>query len=293
MVMKKSELRYSENFFSVQGEGLFMGVPSVFLRTFGCNFRCKLFGLPKNTNVEKYNPEVEEVIKNIDKYEKFEDLPLIKTGCDTYASIYPEFKKFMKTKNAYELSEELVNKTPNKCWTQKDNQDIHLVITGGEPLLGWQKFYIELFQEEKMKDLQNVTFETNATQKLNNEFVDYLNTQKNIHFTFSCSPKLSGSGERWEKSICPEVVYQYSQIPNSSVYLKFVVSKQEDVKEVEKAVEIYQQNNVYCPIYLMPLGGRYEDYILNTRQVATLSLERGWRYSARLHSDLFGNEWGT
>ena len=41
------KLRYSEAFYSVQGEGKYVGVPSVFLRTFGCNFRCMNFGLGK------------------------------------------------------------------------------------------------------------------------------------------------------------------------------------------------------------------------------------------------------
>ena len=41
------KLRYSEAFYSVQGEGKFVGVPSVFLRTFGCNFRCMNFGLDR------------------------------------------------------------------------------------------------------------------------------------------------------------------------------------------------------------------------------------------------------
>ena len=39
------KLRYSEAFYSVQGEGKYEGVPSVFLRTFGCNFCCLNFGL--------------------------------------------------------------------------------------------------------------------------------------------------------------------------------------------------------------------------------------------------------
>ena len=42
------KLRYSEAFYSVQGEGKFVGVPSVFLRTFGCNFRCMNFGLDRS-----------------------------------------------------------------------------------------------------------------------------------------------------------------------------------------------------------------------------------------------------
>ena len=41
------KLKISELFYSAQGEGRFVGVPSVFLRTFGCNFQCAGFGMPK------------------------------------------------------------------------------------------------------------------------------------------------------------------------------------------------------------------------------------------------------
>ena len=60
--------RYSEEFYSIQGEGKFVGVPSVFLRMFGCNFRCKNFGRSKDETFAKNepNPEVQEVIDNID-----------------------------------------------------------------------------------------------------------------------------------------------------------------------------------------------------------------------------------
>ena len=46
-VKKEPKLRYSEAFYSVQGEGRFVGVPSIFLRTFGCNFTCGGFGMPR------------------------------------------------------------------------------------------------------------------------------------------------------------------------------------------------------------------------------------------------------
>ena len=41
------KLKISELFYSIQGEGRYMGVPSVFLRTFGCNFQCAGFGMRK------------------------------------------------------------------------------------------------------------------------------------------------------------------------------------------------------------------------------------------------------
>jgi len=111
------KLRYSEAFYSVQGEGKFVGVPSVFLRTFGCNFRCMNFGLgrdepsraEKHADGQRYNLEVKGLIDNKinETTEKFEDLPIIHTGCDTYASIYPEFKKYNKQASVDEVVEHL------------------------------------------------------------------------------------------------------------------------------------------------------------------------------------------
>ena len=58
--------------------------------------------------------------------------PIIHTGCDTYASIYPEFKHFNMLKSVDEVVEHLVSPINGK-WTQDNGQDIHLIMTGGEP----------------------------------------------------------------------------------------------------------------------------------------------------------------
>mgnify|MGYP003565120889 FL=1 len=289
------KLRYSEAFFSIQGEGKFVGVPSVFLRTFGCNFRCQGFGLERGYEKQKYNPEVGELIaQEVHKQDMaFEDLPIVHTGCDTYASIYPEFKKFMKDRTVDEVVEHLLSLTPEKCWTQSNGQDVHLILTGCEPLLGWQRFYPSLFEHERMQDLKNVTIETNTTQKLHKDFVDYINNQSRITFTFSCSPKLSVSGESWEEAIQPEIARSYYDLPNSDLYFKFVIADAIDLEEVDKAVSLYRDAGVNVPVYVMPVGGRSEEYSMNTKRVAELAMTRGWRYSPRLHVDIFGNAWGT
>ncbi len=297
-----TKLRYSEAFYSVQGEGRFVGVPSVFLRTFGCNFRCMNFGLAKEPNRAeklkqgiKYNPEVKELLDAgiTDKVEKFEDLPIVHTGCDTYASIYPEFKKFMMDKTIDEVVDHVLSLTPEGKWTMSNGQDVHFILTGGEPLLGWQRTYIELFEHPRMKDLKNVTFETNTTQTLHKDFEDYLRKQDKFQVTWSCSPKLSVSGEPWNTAIKPEIARSYNRIPNSKMYFKFVVADASDVNEVSKAVAEYNQVGINVPVYVMPLGGRSETYILNTKKVAELAMARGWRYTPRLHVDIFGNAWGT
>ena len=296
------KLRYSEAFYSVQGEGKFVGVPSVFLRTFGCNFRCMNFGTDEKRNRTelhadgiRYNAEVKDLIdaKVHETTEKFEDLPIIHTGCDTYASIYPEFKHFNKQATVEEVVEHLLSLTPNGKWVQDNGQDVHLILTGGEPLLAWQRLYVELFEHPRMQDLKNVTIETNTTQPLHKEFYEYLNTQERFTVTWSCSPKLSVSGEPWDTAILPNIASQYSTVNGSDIYFKFVVATNDDFAEVEAAVDAYRSAGVQCPVYLMPLGGRSEEYALNVKDVAEACMEKGWRFTPRLHISLFGNAWGT
>ena len=297
------KLRYSEAFYSVQGEGRFVGVPSVFLRTFGCNFRCMNFGLDRGEPMRdvkqkagiKHNQEVQDLIdNNVHKDTKeFNDLPIIHTGCDTYASIYPEFKHYNMLKEVDDVVEHLLSLTPNGKWVQDNGQDIHLIMTGGEPLLGWQRLYIDLFEHPKMGDLKNVTFETNTTQLLHGEFKDYLQNQDRFEITWSCSPKLSVSGEPWETAIKPEVAVDYADVGGSIMYLKFVVADRTDIEEAGRAVDEYKAAGIHCPVYLMPLGGRSEEYNLNVNEVANICMEKGWRFTPRLHISLFGNAWGT
>ena len=304
---KRMSLRYSEAFFffffSIQGEGQYVGVPSVFLRTFGCNFRCMSFGLPrgepsraqKQAQGVRHNTEVKQLIdgKVHETTERFEDLPIVHTGCDTYASIYPEFKHFNRLATVDEVVEHLLSLLPEGKWTQDNGQDIHLILTGGEPLLAWQKLYIDLFEHPGMQDLKNVTFETNTTQYLYPEFKEYLRDRAPFKTTFSCSPKLSVSGEDWKDAIKPGIAADYASIVSADIYLKFVVADHQDVAEVERAVKEYRNAGVECPVYLMPLGGRTEEYALNEQKVAELAMRYGWRFSPRLHVLLFGNKWGT
>jgi organic radical activating enzyme len=296
------KLRYSEAFYSVQGEGKYVGVPSVFLRTFGCNFRCMNFGTDEkrdrweqHADGQRYNAEVKALLDAgvHETTEKFEDLPIIHTGCDTYASIYPEFKDFNRLAEVDEVVEHLLSLLPEGKWTMDNGQDVHLILTGGEPLLAWQRLYVELFEHPRMRDLKNVTIETNTTQHLHDDFYNYLNNSDRITVTFSCSPKLSVSGETWEDAIKPIVAHQYQCVTDSNIYFKFVVATQSDFDEVTRAVQQYRNAGVECPVYLMPLGGRSEEYTLNVKEVAEACMERGWRFTPRLHISLFGNAWGT
>ena len=282
------KLKVSEIFYSAQGEGRFVGVPSVFLRTFGCNFTCSGFGCAPGEKSQ----EADEVAKNVHVYKDFLSLPLVNTGCDSYASWHPAFKDLSPTIETGELVDRLLELTPNHRWVQNNGNDVHLVITGGEPLLGWQRVYEELLSNERMQDLENLTFETNGTQNLQLRFTDYLEQWNKVgrEITFSISPKLSASGESWSDAICPNVVLSYQDY--GTAYLKFVVDSERHFDEVDQAVSEYRAVGFTGKVYVMPQGGVVTPYAENRVKVADWALARGYNYSPRLHVDLWGNGWG-
>ena len=279
------KIKVSEIFYSAQGEGRYVGVPSIFLRTFGCNFTCSGFGCSPGER----STEADEVAKKIELYKTFEELPLVNTGCDSYASWHPAFKHLSHSYTAQELCDAIEQLLPNNQWLQPNQMPVHLVITGGEPLLGWQRAYPELLNMLHERGLRNVTFETNGTQELSPEFKQYLH---NWHgeVTFSVSPKLSVSGESWSDAIRPDTVFEYEN--HGVTYLKFVVDRPEDFDEVDRAVAEYRSREFAGPVFVMPVGGTVAVYDNNRFNVANEALRRGYWYSPRLHVDLWGNGWG-
>jgi len=282
-----SKIKIAELFYSIQGEGRYMGVPSIFLRTFGCNFKCAGFGMPKGELSEEY--------RKIDptQYSKYEELPLVSTGCDSYASWDPAFKHLSPMLTVDAIADRITEILPFNTW-----QDEHLVITGGEPLLGWQRAYPDLLDHPKMQGLKEITFETNGTQEISKDFGLYLHTWAHHHdkdfcreITFSVSAKLSCSGEHPDEAIKPEIVCGYEEV--GYTYLKFVVATEDDAEEALEAADIYRAAGFRGPIYLMPVGGVESVYTLNNRRVAELAMKHGLRYSDRLQVPLFKNEWGT
>jgi organic radical activating enzyme len=287
-----SKIKVAELFYSIQGEGKYQGVPSVFLRTFGCNFKCAGFGMERGKSSEEYlnvNPE---------SYKTYNELALVSTGCDSYASWDPRFKHLSPVLSSDSIAEAIVDTLPNKEWL-----DEHLVITGGEPLLGWQRAYPDLLDHPLMEYLKEITFETNGTQDITPEFRKYLlnwtlsprgkvfGARGYDALTFSVSAKLPVSGEKWEDAIKPDVVLQYQELGNT--YLKFVIASEQDLEDATKAVIEYRRAGFNGQIYLMPVGGVESVYALNNRTVAEFAMQKGWRYSDRLQVPLFKNEWGT
>ena len=283
-----SKIKLAELFYSIQGEGRYMGVPSVFLRTFGCNFTCQGFGMPRG----ELSNEREAIAERIVEFKDYNELPLVSTGCDSYASWDPRFKHLSPLVETDGIVERIMEMLPNNEWG-----DAHLVITGGEPLLGWQKAYPDLLDHPKMAGLKEITFETNGSMRLTSAFKEYLlkwqmpELDFTREVTFSVSAKLPCSGEKWEDAIMPERVVDYENY--GTAYLKFVIATEQDFADAQRAVEEYRAAGFKGHIYLMPVGGVESVYAMNNKNVALLAMKEGLRYSDRLQVPLFKNEWGT
>lgn len=228
----------SETFYSVQGEGSLVGVPSVFVRTSGCNLRC--------------------------------------TWCDTpYASWKPE-----GTEMSVDEIMAIVQREPTR----------YVVVTGGEPMVakGMPELLAKLHAAGK-----HITIETAGT-------IMPEGVPCNLA---SISPKLAHStpdearaGKAWVEKhertrLQPEVLHAWCSAYDYQ--LKFVIATEADIEEVRAVVASIGVPVPPEKILLMPEGITQE--ALRTRQswLVDVCKRTGWRYSPRLHIDLFGNKRGT
>ncbi|HEY3938515.1 MAG TPA: 7-carboxy-7-deazaguanine synthase QueE [Bryobacteraceae bacterium] len=227
-------MQIAEIFYSLQGEGILVGVPSVFIRTSGCNLRC--------------------------------------TWCDTpYTSWHPtgedvSLERIMQAVTAQPAS--------------------HVVLTGGEPMISPE--VVPLSQLLRRAGL-HVTIETAGT----------------VFAEVSCdlmsiSPKLANSTPserengrwaaqhdrlRWQPHVLRRLIERFAY------QLKFVIAAPEDLDEVERI-----RRELEAPrslVLLMPEGTKREVVQERGLWLAEICKKNGYRYSPRLHIDLWGDKRGV
>jgi len=301
MIATDKKYYYSEIFHSIQGEGHYTGVPTAWIRFFLCNLQCNGFGQIDPTNPDTYELPFEQF--DTSTVERVEDLPVWDKGCDSSYTWSKKFKHLMGHKTAVELAHEIIDtlkteSNPEGLFLHPvTGQRQHFCVTGGEPLMKHaQQAFIGIMQEfERLGNMPaSVTFETNGTQALTDEFVEYWMNERNIELFFSVSPKLwSVAGEKGSKAIKPEVVAQYRNLSRHG-QLKFVVgSEQSQWNEMEEVIAQFKNQGIDYPVWVMPVGAREEEQTATAGEVAKLAFERGYNVAARVHVYLFGNAIGT
>jgi 7-carboxy-7-deazaguanine synthase len=224
----------SEIFYSVQGEGILLGVPSVFVRTSGCNLRC--------------------------------------TWCDTpYTSWNPEGQQMD--------SGEILNRV-------MEHRAAHVVVTGGEPMITPEIVELTGFLRAHG---QHITVETAGTV--------FAPVECDL---MSISPKLANSvprerdGGRWAAQhdrlrIQPAALGQLME--RYPYQLKFVVQAPGDMDEIEALVTRLKADR--GRVVLMPEGTDADTLAERSRWLVETAKRSGFRFSPRLHVELWGNRRGV
>ncbi len=244
---------------TIQGEGKLVGTPSIFIRFGKCNFSCVGFG------VEYETPS-----------------GIKKCACDSYYAVDKEFKDIWTKYKSYEEIVEEVNKLIS---IHPYNYKIDIVITGGEPLLYWNKEEFQKLLQHYIENGHKVTIETNAS--LNLEFKEEY--QKKL--LFSMSVKLSNSLEPINKRINKETLRKILTNTNES-YLKFVIGK-DFLNDAKEEIIHILEDIPKCEVYLMPLGDTAEEINKNCEEVINMAIENGYKYCDRLHIRVWNNKRGV
>lgn len=279
----------SEIFFSIEGEGILTGFPTVFVRTFGCNFTCSGFSkVPGEAPTE-----------HVVTIQKLEDFVPLNTGCDSVYSWNKNYKQFTKKYTATDMVKEIKSLVPLKHWKDGKLKPV-LSLTGGEPTLH-QKFWVDFLKNPFLKLVDKILFETNGALTLTDEFTDALKNW--IETTggtvlWANSPKLSASGEAFEDAIRPDVIAHQREV-STVQYFKFVTDgTPESLEEIRTAISWYEDRIGHpiepAAISLMPMGATKEQQEVIQRKVALLCMEHGYVFCARTHLWVFdGTAIGT
>ena len=227
-------MKLSEIFYSVQGEGSLVGVPSVFVRTTGCNLRC--------------------------------------TWCDTpYTSWQPEGEEWSIDQIMQRVGEFGAS---------------HVVVTGGEPMIAPE---IIALTETLKRAGQHITIETAGTvyQPVTCDLMSISPKLKNSVPVERDGGRWAAQHERlrWQPDVLRRLIADYPH------QLKFVVADRNDVNEIE---EMRKELGVDSrAVILMPEGVDRETLRERGEWIVEICKQRGYRFSPRLHVDLWGARRGV
>lgn len=297
----KKKYLYSEIFYSCQGEGNYTGTPGPWIRFYLCNLQCNAFGQDNPLDPKSWELPYENF--DVSKVKDILDLPVWNKGCDSSYTWSKKYKHLMHKETADVIADRIIDSMKNEFNPEglflhpKSNQEQHLHITGGEPMINQPaiKELLEAF-EAKNNYPKFLTVETNGTKVLNQHGIDAIksHTAKGGEWFWSLSPKLKTvSGEERTKAILPEVIKSYFDL-SSRGQLKFVVGHYDyQWTELDEVVKIFKDANIEFPVWVMPVGATVEDQTATAGDVANMARDRGFKVAARMHCYLWGNAIGV
>jgi len=237
-----------EHFYSIQGEGKYVGAPSLFFRFGGCNMKCIGFGCSE-----------------------ISDTGVKVLGCDTVYAVNKEhfLHNWIPIESASELLSVLdMYELPNA---------VDIVLTGGEPLIYANDKVFVSFLEKLVALGHQICFETNGS--LDVDFEKYPVYRECI---FALSVKLSNSGEPFHKRVRGDVIYNITSNAKDA-FFKFSIDAESINMALEDEIETIQMHSPKTKVYCMPVGGTKEEVQANTEPLVEFCKAKGYNFSDRLH----------
>lgn len=244
-------LNISEHFYSVQGEGHSTGVPAYFIRLKGCNLMCG-----------------------------GKDGSLMKSGKATW---------WCDTEYVWRKGQKTGFDSIIKSWEEADILNwvltgrVHIIWTGGEPTLSKHQKDIVSCIKYATKKFSNMIapfdrpfyheIETNGTQHMEDDLFDYMDQ-------INCSAKLSNSGMSLPDRAQAGPINRIMSHPN--YWFKFVVSNEEDMKEIEDDFVKPFKIPPYRVLMMPGLDAR-ENYHERTLFCMEMAKKYGYTGLTRLH----------
>ena len=246
-----------EHFYSIQGEGKYLGRPSLFFRFGGCNMQCLGFGCSeKNPNGE------------------------IIQGCDTVYAVDNSFKTLWTPVT-----------TPQELISIMHYYDLgfspDVVFTGGEPLIYANDAIFISFLEYLHQNGHRITFETNATILPN--FEKYPIYKECI---FTLSVKLQNSHEPYSKRVQPKTIIGITQNAKEA-FFKFSIDKDSINAALDAEIEEILSFAPKLEVFCMPVGGNKQEIENNTLPLIEYCKTKGYSYSDRLHIRIWDDNKGV
>lgn len=291
------KIRYSELFASFQGEAEFTGMPSVWLRLFGCNLTCSGFGQCDPTDPTTYELPYKTI--PVKQYATMQELPVLNKGCDSGYSWSARFKHLAFDSNPADIADQIIRIADEKfgCtdWVHRImNTSPQMCFTGGEPMMQQKAMAAVLreLSEKAKRTIPQITIESNATKPVDRAaFAEIRDRVEHIHFAMS--PKLfSVSGEK--DAVKQSIIEQYVEVSDTAA-IKFVHNGTKKAwNELASYEEWLSTLPEHVTLWVMPVGGTLEDQMLSSvADIANEAMRRGYRVSTRAHAYVYGNQMGT
>ncbi|MGQ1891124.1 7-carboxy-7-deazaguanine synthase QueE [Thermophagus sp. OGC60D27] len=245
---------------TIQGEGKWAGIPSLFIRLSGCNLRC-IWTLPDGSFCR----------------------------CDTpYASFNTDNQLLAETDDVAALVH------------QNLGDMRHVVISGGEPFLQHNALEVlckRLKEKEHLHlsvETNGTLFDEDFAQ-----YIDLFSISPKLsnsnpsgakmkHYKLRQSGPLIYHAQKRKNIEVLQRFINYCRDTGKDFQLKFVIGQTNDFSEIKNDFLAHLAHWQPEDILLMPLGANAKELITTSKMVVEMAIKNGWRFAPRMHIDLFG-----